>query len=155
MNISSLQTDYLNLDISSDLGEIEREQTLFRQSAPFVEVLITLQKNVSKGLDRKRKNLVRLVLQKTDKRNRYLKNILDADMKITYLQNFQSHQKIMRNGKSKNFILKKVIVHATAAKITAPKIYMHLWHACLIIKNVLVEILDDSFQLTNWILDYG
>ena len=65
------------------LKEIAREQTLFRQSAPFMEVLITLQKNVSKVLDRKSKKLVRLVIRTTDKRNGNLENVLDADLKIT------------------------------------------------------------------------
>ena len=65
------------------LEEIVREQTLFRQSASFVEVRITLQKNVSKGLDRKRKKLVRMVLWTTDKRNGHLENVLDADIMIT------------------------------------------------------------------------
>ena len=60
-----------------------REKTLFRQSAPFVEVLTTLQKNVSKGSDRKKKNLVRLVIQKIDERNGHLKNVLDVDLQIT------------------------------------------------------------------------
>ena len=57
------------------LGEIAREKTLFIKSAPYVEVLITLQKNVLKGLDRKRKNLVRLVLRTTDERNKHLEKI--------------------------------------------------------------------------------
>ena len=60
--------------------------------------LITLQKNISKGLDRKRKKLVLLVLQTTDKQNVHLEKNLDVDLKITQLQNFQSHQKILING---------------------------------------------------------
>ena len=51
------------------MGEIVRKQTLFRKIAPFVEVLITLQKNVSKVLNSKRKNLVPLVLRTTDELN--------------------------------------------------------------------------------------
>ena len=34
---------------------------------------------------------------------------------------------------------KKVIVHSTTARITVTKGYMHLWHACLLMMNVLVE----------------
>ena len=60
-----------------------REKTLFIKSVPFLEVLITLQKKNSKGLDRKKKNLVRLVLRTTDERNGHLENVLDADLKIT------------------------------------------------------------------------
>ena len=65
------------------LVEIVMQKTLFRQSAPFVGVLITLQKNVSKGLDRESKKLVRLVLRKIDKRNGHIENVLDVDLEIT------------------------------------------------------------------------
>ena len=65
------------------LVEIVMQKTLFRKSAPFVGVLITLQKNVSKGLDRESKKLVRLVLRKIDKRNGHIENVLDVDLEIT------------------------------------------------------------------------
>ena len=38
-------------------------------------------------------------------------------------------------------LIKKLIVHVTTAKIKVTKIYMHLWHACIVMTNVLVEIL--------------
>ena len=60
-----------------------REQTLFRKSVPFVEIIITLQKNAPKGLDRKRKKLVRLVIETTEECNGHLENVLDVDLKIT------------------------------------------------------------------------
>ena len=65
------------------LGEIVRYKKLSIQSAPFVEILITLQKNVSKVLDRKRKKLVLLVLWTKDEQNGHLENVLDTDIKIT------------------------------------------------------------------------
>ena len=64
------------------MEEIAKNKTMFRQSAPFVEVLITLQEDVSKVSDRKRKKLVQLVLQTTDKRNGHLGNVLDVDLNI-------------------------------------------------------------------------
>ena len=42
LSISSLQTDYLNLDSSSGCVRNNERKTLFRQSALFVEMLITL-----------------------------------------------------------------------------------------------------------------
>ena len=60
-----------------------KEQTLLRKSALFVEVLITLQKNVSKGLERKRRKLARLMFWTIDKRNIRLGNALDVDLNIT------------------------------------------------------------------------
>ena len=63
--------------------EIARDKTLFRKSALFVEALITLQKNVSKGSEKKSKNIVRLVIQTTDDHDVCLGNVLDVDLKIT------------------------------------------------------------------------
>ena len=65
------------------VGEIVIEQALFRKSEPFVEELITMQKNTSKGLERKFKKLVRIVLQTTDEQNGHPENVLDVDLKIT------------------------------------------------------------------------
>ena len=54
-----------------------------------------------------------------------LGSALDVDLKITWLQNVPSHQKIIRNVEGKYVLMKKVIVHATTAKIT-----MNIRHAC-------------------------
>ena len=62
--------------------KIAREQILSIQSALFVEVPTILQKNASKQSERKMKNLVRLVIRKTDVRNIRLGNVFDADLKI-------------------------------------------------------------------------
>ena len=61
------------------------------------------------------------MLPTIDERNGHLGNSLDVDLKITSLQNVQSHQKIIRNDESKYVLMKKVIVHATTAKITVTK----------------------------------
>ena len=62
---------------------IVKDHMLFRKSAHFVEVIITLQKNVSKGQERKRKKLARLMFDTIDKWNVRLGNSLDVDLKIT------------------------------------------------------------------------
>ena len=49
LNISSLQTDYLNLDIRSGSSRNSERAHAVRQSAHFLEVTTTLQKNASKG----------------------------------------------------------------------------------------------------------
>ena len=41
----------------------------------------------------------------------------------------------MRNGKSKYVLMINVIIHATTARITVTKGYMHLWHVCQIMTN--------------------
>ena len=51
---------------------------------------------------------------------------LDVDLKITLLQNVQIHQSKMRNVEIKYVLMKKVIVHATTARITVTKRYMHI-----------------------------
>ena len=56
-----------------------REQSLFRQSALFVEVLITLQIIFQKD-QKGKKNIVRLVIRTTDELNALLGNVLDVDL---------------------------------------------------------------------------
>ena len=98
---------------------------LFRQSAPFVEVLITLQKDASNNRQTERTPM---------KSFRYG----SEDPLIT---KFPKPPKDNEKHKNKYVLIKKVIVHATTAKITVNKRYMHLWHLCLVIMNVQVEIL--------------
>ena len=110
-----------------------------RKSAIFVDVPTILQKCISKGSERKIKKLVRLVIQITDIRNVHLGNILDVDLNITYLLNVRSQLNRMINGEIKYVSMKKLIVHVTTAKISIIKMYMHIWHVCLIITNVSVR----------------
>ena len=56
---------------------------LFKQSANFVEVLITLQNSVSKVFESKSKKLARLMFHPIDKWNVHLRNALDVDLKTT------------------------------------------------------------------------
>ena len=49
LSVTSLCTDYLNLDKSSGSGRKIREQILFRQNAFFVKVLTLFQRNALKG----------------------------------------------------------------------------------------------------------
>ena len=125
--------------ISQGLVYIMIEHTLFRQSAHFVEVIIILRKNVSKKLESKRRKLAQLMLHPIDKLNVRLGNVLDVDLKITWSQNFPSHQKIIKNGESKYVLMKKVIVHVTTEKITMTRRYTHLWHKCIAMSNVQVK----------------
>ena len=73
-----------------------------------------------------------------DKWNVRLRNALDVDLNITWSQNVPSHQNITRNGESKYVLMKKVIVHATTAKITMTIRYTHLWQECLVLTNAKV-----------------
>ena len=121
------------------LVEIVRDQIMFRKYALFVKVLTILQKNVSKGLDRKKKKLARLMFHLTEIWNVRLRNDLDVDLNITLLQNVLSHQNIMRNGERKYVLMKKVIVHATTAKIKMTIRYRNLWHKCLAMTSAKVK----------------
>ena len=81
------------------------------------------------------------MLRTIDKRKVRPRNALDVDLKITLLQNVQIRQKITRKVERKFLFMKKLMVHATTAKITATKRYMHLWHVCLAMMNVQVKII--------------
>ena len=62
---------------------IVKGHILFKQSAHFLEVLITMQNNVSKGQERKMKKLARLMFHPIEKWNVRLGNALDVDLNIT------------------------------------------------------------------------
>ena len=81
------------------------------------------------------------MLRTIDEQNLRLRNTLDVDLKIKLLQNVKNHQVIMKNYESKYVLMKKVTVHAKTAKITMTNIYMHIWHVCLALTNILVKIL--------------
>ena len=98
--------------VSQGLVHIMIRHTMSRQSVNFVDLITILRENVSKGLDKKRRKLAWFVFHLTEIRN-VLVNAIDVDLKITWLQNVPSHQKIMRNYVSKYVLMKKIIVHAT------------------------------------------
>ena len=80
-----------------------------------------------------------------DKWNVPLENALDVDLNITRSQNIQSKYVLMR----------KVIIHATTTKIMVTTRYRHLWHECLAMTNVQVEILVTvrNEPIGFWILE--
>ena len=68
--------------------EIVREKMFSRQSALSMKVPTITQKNVSKVSERKKKNLVRLMIRTIDVQNVRVISFLDMDMNTTELQNF-------------------------------------------------------------------
>ena len=97
---------------------------------------------------------MRLVIQTTDEQNGYIENVLDVDININYLQNVQSHQKIMNNGKSKYVLMKEVINRAcnNGDNNSDQNIYVSMARIYFNDKCHNGNF-GDSSQLTNWILD--
>ena len=83
LSISSLQTDYLNLDSSSGCGRNSERGNTVQTKCTFLGGVNHSAGFFSKGSERKRKHLVRMVIRTTDERNVHLRNILDVDLKIT------------------------------------------------------------------------
>ena len=83
MNISSLQTDYLNIDSRSGFNrDIEREYAVQTECTFCGGDKHSAEKN-SKRIERRRKKLARLMFHPIDKWNVRLGNSLDVDLKIT------------------------------------------------------------------------
>ena len=102
LNISSLKTDYLNIDSSVSGSSRHNERAHYVQTkCTFCGGNNHYAENVSKGLVTKRKKLARFMFRLTGIRNVRLGNALDVDLKIALSQNVPSHQKIMRNVESK------------------------------------------------------
>ena len=56
LSILSIHTNYLNIDRSSGCGRNSKGANIIHKSAPFVDVRTIIQKNVSKGSERKAKS---------------------------------------------------------------------------------------------------
>ena len=71
-------------------------------------------------------------------------NVLDTDMYIIVLLNFQNHQKLTRKNESKSIPMRGVIVHRKdnprRVIMTTIKIYMHLWYECLLMTKFLEDV---------------
>ena len=83
LNISSLYTDYLNLGSSSGFSRNSEKTNTVQKKCTFCGGTNHSAEKNSKWSDRKRKNIVRLVLWTIDERNGHLENALDMDLKIT------------------------------------------------------------------------
>ena len=129
------------------LVDTARRQTLPRQSAHIVDLITILWKNVSKGSERKRRKLARLVLHLNKILIVQLGNALDADLKIILSQNVPSHLKTVRKDASLKNLRKKVIVHATTSMMTMTIRYMNLWHECLVMTKAKVKTM---VTVCNW-----
>ena len=82
LSISSLKTDYLNLDISSGCGKNSERDNIVHTKCDFCGGANNSAEFFSKISESKSKNLVRLVIRTTDVRNARLTTVLDADLKI-------------------------------------------------------------------------
>ena len=83
LSISSLQTYDINLHSSSGCGRNSEGANTVQKKCTFCGGDNHSTEYFSKGSDRKRKKLVRPVIQTTDELNARLRNVLDVDLKIT------------------------------------------------------------------------
>ena len=83
LSISSLHIDYLNLDRSSSCGKNSKIANIFQKKCNFCGGAKYSTKTCFKVSERKRGNLVRMVIRATNIQNANLANFLDEDLKIT------------------------------------------------------------------------
>ena len=81
--ISSVHTYYLNLHSSSGFVRNSETENTVKKKCTFCGGVNHSIFSFSKGSDRKRKNLARLVIRKIGKQNGRLKDVLDVDLKMT------------------------------------------------------------------------
>ena len=127
LNISSLQTDYLNLDnsVSGSSRYNERAYSVQTKCTFFGINNHSVEKRFKKI--RKEKDKARSAGTSSNKiQIVQLGNALDADMKIILSQNVPSHLKTVRKDASLKNLRKKVIVHETTAMMTMIIRYTHL-----------------------------
>ena len=120
--------------------EIVREKTLLRKNAIFVEVLITLQKMFQK--DQKRKGKAHAAGNSENRSTEHTpRKCFRCGSEDQLIEKNLKPPKENEKQQKQVRLLKKIIVHAKTNKITVTKIYIHLWNICLVMTNVLVEIL--------------
>ena len=121
------------------LVEIVREHMMFRQSTNFVEVLIICRKSFKRT--RKEKEKSRAVDVSDNRRTeRMPRKCIICVSEDHMIAKFPKPAKDNEKRRNQVHLMKKVIVHATTAKITVTKRYMHLWHLCMAMTNVLVIV---------------
>ena len=82
-SISSLHTDYLNIDSSSGCAKNSEREDIVQTKFTFCGGANHSAESVSKGPERKSKKLVQMVIRTTDVQNVRLANALDLDLNIT------------------------------------------------------------------------
>ena len=82
-NISSLQTDYLNIDSSSGFGSNSERTHAVQTKCTFFGGVNHSAEKCFKGIRKEKENLARLMFNPIDKWKVLLRNALDVDLKIT------------------------------------------------------------------------
>ena len=141
LNISSLHTDYLNLDSSSSGSSRHSERAHYVQSkCSFCERNNNSAEKCFKNI-KKEKEKARAVDVSSNRNS-------ERPTRKCFRCGYEDHMiakcpKPPRDNEKRRRMLsfneKKVIVHATMAKITTTIRYMHIWHECLAMTNVQVK----------------
>ena len=142
LNISSLQTEYLNLD-SSLSGSSKHNEKANSSKAKCTHCGLSNHsvEKCFKNIRKEKRKLVLLVLRQTKIQTVQLRNALYADLNIILSQNVPNHLKTVRKDASLKNLSKKVIVHATTAMMMMKLKYTHLWHKCLVTTNAKIKIM--------------
>ena len=102
LNISSLQTDYLNLEnsVSSSSRHNERSQSV-QTKCTFCGLNKHSSEKCFKRIRQEKEKVCAVVFHLTEIRNVRLGNVIDADLKIILLQNVPSHLKTAKRNARK------------------------------------------------------
>ena len=127
LNISSIKAESLIMEtVSQVLVNTMKKENSAKTKCTYCGLSNHFLENVSKRSERKKGKLVLLVLCLTKIQIVQLGSALDADLKIILLQNVPSHLKTVRKDASLTNLRKKLIVHATTARMTMTLKYTHL-----------------------------
>ena len=132
-----------------------REHTLFRQSAHFVEVIIILRKNVSKGLERKRRKLAFVDISSNSNLERPPRKCFGCGSEDHMIAKCPKPPKYnYKRRKQVNFNEKVNRSCDNGKDNDGHKIYASMARISSDYERKSVKY-GDSSQLTNWILDSG
>ena len=135
LNISSLQTEYLNLDSSQSGSSKHNEKAnSAKAKCTYCGLYNHSMEKCFKISAKKKRKLVLMVLRLTKIQIVQLGNALDVDLKIILSQNVPSHLNRAKRNISRTNLRKKAIVRKTIATMKMTLKYTHLWHECLMMR---------------------
>ena len=151
LSIPSLQPNYLNLDISSGSGKNSERVNHAQKKWTFCGGANHSEDKYFKKI-RKNEEKCRAAGDSDKWRTeRTPRKCFRCGSEDNIIDKFPKTPKDNKNDESKYFSVKGVIVHhknnmRTVIMITTKR-YMHLWHECLVMMKVLVEILAKVWNI--------
>ena len=155
MNISSVQTDYLNLERSSDFGRNSERENTVQTKCTFCGGTNHSSESFFKRIRLEKEKSCASSHSDNRGTERTSKKCFRCRSEDHLITKFPKSQKYYEKRRKQVRFNEKGNRARDNSKKTVTKIYIHICHSCLVMANVLVEILVTihNRQIGFWILE--